>query len=85
MLHFFKDWWKFIQIHQYYSMALSQVYIFRVKSGMFDNSMHKTNAELWGDYTIDSLICLRDSYQCFDGFMAVMYFSNFMLHFLDFL
>ena len=23
MLHFLKDWWKFIQIHQYYTMALS--------------------------------------------------------------
>ena len=22
MLHFLKDWWKFIQIHQYYTMAL---------------------------------------------------------------
>ena len=22
MLHFFKDWWKFIQIHRYYTMAL---------------------------------------------------------------
>ena len=22
MLHFLKDWWKFIQIHQYYIMAL---------------------------------------------------------------
>ena len=23
MLHFAKDWWKFIQIHQYYDMALN--------------------------------------------------------------
>ena len=23
MLHFLTDWWKFIQIHQYYSMALT--------------------------------------------------------------
>ena len=23
MLHFLKDWWKFIQIHQYYTMALT--------------------------------------------------------------
>ena len=23
MLRFLKDWWKFIQIHQYYTMALS--------------------------------------------------------------
>ena len=23
MLHFLKDWWKFIQIHQYYTMALN--------------------------------------------------------------
>ena len=22
MLHFLKDWWKFIQIHQYYTVAL---------------------------------------------------------------
>ena len=22
ILHFLKDWWKFIQIHQYYTMAL---------------------------------------------------------------
>ena len=22
MLHFLNDWWKFIQIHQYYTMAL---------------------------------------------------------------
>ena len=22
MMHFLKDWWKFIQIHQYYTMAL---------------------------------------------------------------
>ena len=22
MLHFWKDWWQFIQIHQYYTMAL---------------------------------------------------------------
>ena len=22
MLHFLKDWWKFIQIHQFYTMAL---------------------------------------------------------------
>ena len=28
MLHFSKDWWKFIQIHQYYIMALCmKVYI----------------------------------------------------------
>ena len=24
MLHFLKDWWKFIQIHQYYTMALME-------------------------------------------------------------
>ena len=23
MLHFLKDWWKFSQIHQYYTMALT--------------------------------------------------------------
>ena len=27
MLHFLKDWWKFIQIHQYYTMALRQSWI----------------------------------------------------------
>ena len=25
MLHFLKDWWKFIQIHQYYTMALNMI------------------------------------------------------------
>ena len=25
MLHFLKDWWKFIQIHQYYTMALREI------------------------------------------------------------
>ena len=23
MLHFLKDWWKFIQIHEYYTMAFT--------------------------------------------------------------
>ena len=25
MLHFLKDWWKFTQIHQYYTMALTLI------------------------------------------------------------
>ena len=32
MLHFLKDWWKFIQIYQYYTMALINTNSINVKT-----------------------------------------------------
>ena len=37
MLHFLKDWWKFIQIHQNYTMALSFPQDSRMKWSMTDS------------------------------------------------
>ena len=43
MLHFLKEWWKFIQIHQYYIMALNNTFysdlVDMLMSNLSDNSV----------------------------------------------
>ena len=41
MLHFLKDWWKFIQIHQYYTMAVIKTTLRLEAEGLNDFFLHE--------------------------------------------
>ena len=65
MLHLFTDWWKFLQIHQYYTMALKfKLFISKKKdviNDCFENAAHALNEWRKVDILHNNSTCLRTS------------------------